>query len=1079
MAAFDNPGRDVVGGLRSPGVFLALALAACGPGAAGPGPVPSALPERGALTASTPAARPVLRAVGRGAIPRDVVKTLAQDRRGFLWVATGDGLVRHDGYRFEPLLRDHPDPAQRNLGWVRAMLAARDGRLWLSSEGRGLVSHDPATGRVRDHDRPDDAAPVPDPVVALAEDRDGAIWVGTLGSGLRRQPPPGAEATRPVQHFRHDAADPASLPDDRVEALLVTREGDLWIGGWAGLGRRGPGQAGFERVGGRAPRGAPETLNGRRVLALMQAADGQIWVGAQDGQLVVVDPATREGRWLPGAAERGPVHALVQADDGLVWVGSGRGLELWDAAGAARRHRLRHDPLDPYGLAANEVTALLKDRAGAIWVGGLGIGLQRYDPAASGITVRRPDPARGFDGNVHALLVLADARVLAATSSEPLVQLDARLQPIGPVPLPPDTGRITAMTAMPDGRIWIASDAWLVQLDHRLRVLQRHRHPAGEVVRLRGGPDGSLWVAALDGLFRRAATASPGDGHALQRLTLRGGAPLAGAVQAFAPAPDGALWVAGVGGVYRLPPGQDDGLVEVGATEDATLGNPVVGGLLFDRAGTLWLDTAIAGLHRMVDFDGQARARFERVSTRHGIHNRPFGLNLLEDRRGRIWTQQYVYDPARDRLTELTAADGKDFGMGWFFSYARTPEGRFLFGGTKGILVVEPERFDESTFMPPLAVTALRIDGVPASTAGLARGLRLGPEHHGLAIEFAALEFSDPQRLRYAYRLDDVDADWVTTGADFRVASYGNLAPGGYTLRVKSTNRNGLWNPDELVIPVSVAPAWWQRTELRALALAALLASLLALFRWRTRRLRQRQAELELKVRLRTQELQSASRALELKTAELEQASLTDPLSGLHNRRFLQQHIEADADLCVRRHVEGQAGASGDLIFFMIDIDHFKLVNDRHGHPAGDAVIRQMPLRLRPVFRSGDHLVRWGGEEFLIVARQTARVHAAALAERVRIAVAETPFVLDDGSTLSCTCSIGFACFPFDPGQPDRLGWEDAVRLADAALLEAKAGGRNRWVGVTDPGSLWADGQPVSTRAADWLASGRLGVRRM
>lgn len=1075
----DNPGRGVVGGLRSPGVVLALVLTACVPSVVALGTGPSAPTEFGTNIAPTPSARPALRAIGRGAIPRDVVKTLAQDTRGFLWVATGDGLVRHDGYRFEPLLRDHPDPAQRNLGWVRAMLAARDGRLWLSSEGRGLVSHDPATGRVHDHDRPDDAAPVPDPVVALAEDHDGAIWVGTLGSGLRRQPPPGVDATPPVQHFRHDGADPASLPDDRVEALLVTRDGALWIGGWAGLARRGPGQAGFERVGARAPQGSPEALEGRRVLALMQAADGQVWVGTQDGQLVVVDPATRQGRWLPGAAARGPVNALVQADDGLVWVGSAQGLELWDRAGRTPRHRLRHDPHDPDGLAANEVTALLKDQSGAIWVGGLGIGLQRHDPAASGITVRRPHPSHGFDGNVHALLALADGRVLAATSTEPLVQLDGQLEPVGPVPLPPGTGRIAALTELPDRRIWIASDAWLVQLDERLRVVQRHRHPVGEVVRLRGGPDGALWVAALDGLFRRAATARPGDGHALQRLTLRGGGRLAGAVQALAPAPDGALWVAAVGGVYRLPPGHDDGLVEVGAAVDAALGNPVVGGLLFDRAGTLWLDTAIAGLHRMVAFDGEARARFERVSTRHGIHNRPFGLNLLEDRRGRIWTQQYVYDPARDRLTELTAADGKDFGMGWFFSYGRTPGGRFLFGGTKGILVVEPDQFDESTFMPPLAVTALRIDGVPASTAGLAQGLRLGPEHHGLAIEFAALEFSDPQRLRYAYRLDDVDDDWVPTGADFRVASYGNLVPGVYTLRVKSTNRNGLWNPDELVIPISVAPAWWQRTDVRALALVALLSTLLALFRWRTRRLRQRQAELELKVRMRTQELQAASQALELKTAELEQASLTDPLSGLHNRRFLQQHIEADVELCVRRHVESQGGASGDLIFFMIDIDHFKQVNDRHGHPAGDAVIRQMPLRLRPVFRSGDHLVRWGGEEFLIVARQTARGHAAALAERVRTAVAETPFALDDGSTLPCTCSIGFACFPLDPGQPRRLGWQDAVRLADAALLEAKAGGRNRWVGVTDPGSLWADGPPASTRAADWLASGQLGVQRM
>ena len=531
-----------------------------------PGPLAAAKPTEPMASARAPAAgpRPVFRTVGRDVIPRDVVKTLAQDTRGFLWVATGDGLVRHDGYRFQPLERDHPDPAQRNLGWVRAMLAARDGRLWLSSEGRGLVSYDPGTGLVRDHDRPADTDPVPDPVVALAEGRDGAVWVGTLGSGLRRVGPAGTGTLPPMRHFRHMSGDATSLPDDRVEALLVDRDGQLWVGSWTGLALLGAGQDGFARVAA-AGASAGDTLDGRRVLALMQAADGQVWVGTQDGELAIVDPATRRGRWLAGKGRRGMVSAFVQGDDGRVWVGTQQGLELWDAAGTAPLHLLRVDPHDPDGLAANEVTTLLKDRAGAIWVGGLGIGLQRHDPAASGITVRRAEPERGFDGNAHALLALADGRVLAATSSQPLVLLDKALRPLGPVPLPPGVGRIGAMAAMREGQVWLATPSWLLQLDARLRVVQRHRHPAGEVVRLHRGPDDTLWLAGEAGRFRRPAAARAADGHALQRMTRRDGAPLKGAVFALATAPDGALWAGGIDGVYRLPPGRDDGLTaEIG-----------------------------------------------------------------------------------------------------------------------------------------------------------------------------------------------------------------------------------------------------------------------------------------------------------------------------------------------------------------------------------------------------------------------------------------------------------------------------------------------------------------------------------
>lgn len=1027
-----------------------------------------------AAAASLSVAAPRFETVGRDAIPRQVVKTLAQDSRGFLWVATGDGLVRFDGYRFQPVERDHADPARRNLGWVRAMAAGRDGRVWISSEADGLVSYDPATDRIHDHAERSGNTPN---VMALAEDRDGAIWSGTFGGGLERHAAPHGASRGNVTRFVHQPGAPGSLPDDRIEALRVDAAGTLWVGSWQGLSRRQADATTFEAMPATAPGGArAATLSGRRVLTLLAASDKRLWVGTQQGDLVIIDPASGAARWLaPPTGGRGATTALAQSDDGRVWVGTERGLEVWDAAGTARLEHLQHDSRRRDGLAANQVTTLLKDRAGAIWVGGLGIGLQRHDPGSVGIQVQRGLPDAGFDGNVHGLLALADGQIWAATSSVPLVALDAGLRPQGAITLPrgdaksaPIT-RVQAMAQGTDGAVWLAAGGWLLKMDARRRVQSMRRHGAGEVVRLHAGVDGSVWLVTLDGLFRLPPNAATSTSPL--RLALAGGARFGGMVQAIAAAPDGALWVGAASGLYRLAPGRHDGLEPVSSPPGQGLGNPVVGGLLFGRDGTLWVDTAVTGLHRATVVDG-ARASFDRVSVRHGIHNRPFGVNLLEDRRGRIWTQQYMLDPAADRVIALTAADGKDFGMGWFFSYTATPDGRFLFGGTDGVMVVEPERFEASNDMPPLAVTALRVDGRRVSIAGLPAQLALGPEHHGLAIEFAALDFSDPQRIRYAYQLEGIDPDWVPTGADFRVASYGNLPPGDYTLRIRATNRSGAWMPEPLEIPVTVAPAWWQRLETRLLALAGLLSALLAYFRWRMRRLRQRQRELEAKVSERTLELRATTQQLEIKSAELEQASLTDPLSGLHNRRYLQQHIDDDVARALRR-VKVAGVDDADLIFFLIDIDRFKLVNDELGHPAGDAVIRQIPGRLRAAFRGSDHIVRWGGEEFLIVVRDGSRGHAADLAERVRETIAAEPFVLDDGQPLRCTCSIGFACFPLDRQRPDALGWHDVVSVADAALLQAKQAGRNRWAGVVE-----ADASQRPATPAGWLSAERTTMRR-
>jgi len=197
---------------------------------------------------------------------------------------------------------------------------------------------------------------------------------------------------------------------------------------------------------------------------------------------------------------------------------------------------------------------------------------------------------------------------------------------------------------------------------------------------------------------------------------------------------------------------------------------------------------------------------------------------------------------------------------------------------------------------------------------------------------------------------------------------------------------------------------------------------------------------------------------LELERAykALEDVSLTDQLTGLRNRRFFLQHVESDVALTLRAY-DGLAGAGAapdrDLVFYMVDLDRFKEVNDRFGHAAGDSVLVQMKDRLREVFRESDYLVRWGGEEFLVLARATDRNGAHAVAERIRQAVSARDFTLPDGTALARTCSIGFACYPYLPSHPRLMSWSQVVELADVGLYISKHSGRDAWTAVqaTEP----------------------------
>jgi len=184
----------------------------------------------------------------------------------------------------------------------------------------------------------------------------------------------------------------------------------------------------------------------------------------------------------------------------------------------------------------------------------------------------------------------------------------------------------------------------------------------------------------------------------------------------------------------------------------------------------------------------------------------------------------------------------------------------------------------------------------------------------------------------------------------------------------------------------------------------------------------------------------------------LQEASLTDPMTGLRNRRYFSATIESDVSQALRSHADGRDPHIRDLVFYLIDADNFKEVNDHYGHDVGDRVLVEMARRLSSSIRHSDVLVRWGGEEFLIVSRYTDRTEAELLAQRVLSAVADAPFGLGlSEETMYRTCSLGWAAFPWFPDNPRAISYEEVLTLADRGLHQAKQLGKNKAVGILPP----------------------------
>jgi diguanylate cyclase (GGDEF)-like protein len=268
------------------------------------------------------------------------------------------------------------------------------------------------------------------------------------------------------------------------------------------------------------------------------------------------------------------------------------------------------------------------------------------------------------------------------------------------------------------------------------------------------------------------------------------------------------------------------------------------------------------------------------------------------------------------------------------------------------------------------------------------------------------------------------------------------------------------------MLPFEVLPAWHQTWVFRAGALLALGLSAVGLLRLRERSLQQRQTALARAVDERTTQLRELTLRLAEQGEALNLASRTDPLTGLHNRRHLVQRMQ------------GQDSVQ-PLALLLVDVDHFKQVNDQRGHAVGDAALVAMAARLRPLLGERDECVRWGGEEFLLVLDGADVARAQALAETVRHRVADEPLVLRGHGHLQLTVSTGFACLPFVAGAPRALDWEAVLSLADQALYAAKRLGRNRWVGLAagaaaDPAHAEGLPQRAHTDPAGCLARGEL-----
>ncbi|MDM4768153.1 ligand-binding sensor domain-containing diguanylate cyclase [Pelomonas sp. SE-A7] len=998
-------------------------------------------------------------------LPNEIATAVAEDGAGFLWIGSLGGLARWDGYRFRIYQTDSKHAGALPDSYVQMLHGDRKGRLWVGTQGSGLARYEPTTDSFISYPvGPNGLAHVS--VRAVVEDGQGALWVASEG-GLDHLDPDTGRIRRVLPTTGADA------PGSRIWTVLQDRRAGLWIGTERGLFHRAAGAVRFQAVALPVSGRQPEPQ------AIYEDSAGRLWIGTLQHGAFLIEPGAAEASRLEAEFAGQPplsvqqVVTINEVRPGEVWLGTlSHGIVAVDAA-SRRSRAVQHKPALSVSLADNSVRALYRDRSGLLWVA-TNRGLSRHDPGQRAVLTMYGTPACqqvhcrevSLSNEVSWILPTADGRIWLGTHKRGVEIIDptgarvAWLKPDEARPeqaLPQDI--VVALEQASDGTVFIGTKRGLYRANgdgsQVRRVKIEGRDPAssswalladGDTLWIGGQSDG-LWSLDLRSGKARSVLPEPARQLSDQRIfTLARG-------------PANSLWIGTRMGLNRFFPasGRVQRIVPEASRPDSLAGGFITS-LYTDRQQRLWVGTYGAGISILES--SSEPLRFRHIGKEQGLANENINA-LLEDRAGLVWASTDSglarIDPATLQAQGLRRAEGVEFMNYWTGSAANTGAGELLFGGSGGMSIVRPDQFQRWSYRPPVVLTALRLGEQWLDQGRLAevsaQVLELPADATSLVAEVAALDYSAPERNRYAHKLENFDRQWIEMEPGQRQFGYNNLPPGKYRLLLRGANRDGVWTEKELALNVRVLPAWHQTWWFRGLLVLMALAGVAGVVQLRTRWLRLREQQLSRLVAERTAELERLSAALAQKSRVLERASISDPLTGLHNRRFLAEHIDTALAASLRRAREARLHEAApppdcDTLFFLIDVDHFKRVNDQYGHAAGDAVLVQFGRRLQQLMRESDYVVRWGGEEFLAVARDTDRGRAAELAERIRCVVGDTPFELDDGRLLRVNCSIGFACMPFVADKPKALGWQDAVKLADQALLGAKRSGRNAWVGL-------------------------------
>ncbi len=812
------------------------------------------------------------------------VNCIMQDSRGFIWIATRNGLNRYDGYHFITYRYDSNDSTTLSNNMVTDIAEDKTGNIWLATLG-GLNMYQRSTGRfIRYvHNSHNNASIIDNIINRITFDTDNNLWIATQDGGLDCF----YISLDKFVHHQHNNLDTTSLSDNSVRTIYQDNQHRLWAGTENG------GLNLYNRVNNTFTKYQYHDLVthatiGNDVICVFEDRQQQIWFGTQDDGLFSFNPQQKTFKHFPfdpknpNSISSKTIYSLNDDKNGNLWIGTENGGLCILNKNTGKINVYQNDEVDNNSINGNSVYAICRDRNGNMWVGAFGGGINLYKKSTSSFTLYRHSSSPLSLSNNYVLDFAEDktGNIWIGTDGGGLNKFDPAKQTFIHYKKPDDGKNGIAgnyvLAVKPDdqGNIWIGTWGDGLSIfnpstntfkNFKVDTSKPNSIGGNSIYYLLHTRDKKTWISA----FNNGVDCYDPATDLFKHYNFNANDPKSissDRVYVIYEDKEGNLWFGTADGGLDLLNRSNNTFTSYQHNEKTnSISSNSVTDIFEDSKGRLWLAT-LSGLDL-----------FDRKTKHFTIYTKKDGLSsdiiyaIRQGNLGKLWISNNSgltkFDPEANTFTNYTTEDGLQGDEFKPHSALVSRDGDIYFGGINGFNVFSPARVLKAAKFAPLVITSFQLFNKPLTIAQGpndnsplkndvtdTRKITLSHKQSVFSIEFAALDYASPDRKQYAYFLEGFDKEWNYIGSH-NAAYYTNLPPGNYNFKLRYRNSQGIWSPVASPLNIVIVPPFWLTWWFEILAVIFIVSAIIALFRYRLRAIEKQKRILEQQVLERTQNI--------------------------------------------------------------------------------------------------------------------------------------------------------------------------------------------------------------------------------